>query len=93
MVRFFGEDPGKMRIDDFFGTFASFITDFEVGLGSATVHLRLNLVSFLESHPGEQTTAGTGGPQGEENPRERGTGQEKIPESDLKTLARLEERW
>ena len=29
-VRFFGEDPVKTRIDDFFGIFASFIADFEV---------------------------------------------------------------
>lgn len=29
-VRFFGEDPVKLRIDDFFGIFASFIADFEV---------------------------------------------------------------
>ena len=29
-VHFFGEDPAKMRIDDFFGIFASFIADFEV---------------------------------------------------------------
>ena len=29
-VKFFGEDPANMRIDDFFGTFASFIADFEV---------------------------------------------------------------
>lgn len=30
VVKFFGEDPAKMRIDDFFGTFVAFITDFEV---------------------------------------------------------------
>ena len=30
VVKFFGEDPAKMRIDDFFGTFIAFITDFEV---------------------------------------------------------------
>ena len=30
VVKFFGEDPAKMRIDDFFGTFTAFITDFEV---------------------------------------------------------------
>ena len=29
VVHFFGEDPAKMRIDDFFGIFASFMTDFE----------------------------------------------------------------
>lgn len=29
-VKFFGEDTSKMRVDDFFGTFASFMTDFEV---------------------------------------------------------------
>ena len=29
-VHFFGEDPAKMRIDDFFGIFSSFIMDFEV---------------------------------------------------------------
>ena len=30
VVKFFGEDPTKMRIDDFFGSFTAFITDFEV---------------------------------------------------------------
>lgn len=30
VVKFFGEDPAKMRIDDFFGSFTAFITDFEV---------------------------------------------------------------
>lgn len=30
VVKFFGEDPARMRIDDFFGTFTAFITDFEV---------------------------------------------------------------
>ena len=30
VVKFFGEDTAKMRIDDFFGTFATFITDFGV---------------------------------------------------------------
>ena len=30
VVKFFGEDPAKMRIDDFFGAFTAFITDFEV---------------------------------------------------------------
>ena len=30
VVLFFGEDPTKMRIDDFFSIFASFMTDFEV---------------------------------------------------------------
>ncbi len=29
-VRFFGEDPLKLRIDDFFGAFATFVDDFEV---------------------------------------------------------------
>ena len=29
VVHFFGEDPTKMRIDDFFGIFASFMTDFQ----------------------------------------------------------------
>ncbi len=29
-VKFFGEDTSKMRVDDFFGTFASFTRDFEV---------------------------------------------------------------
>ncbi len=29
-ARFFGEDPLKMRIDDFFGAFATFVDDFEV---------------------------------------------------------------
>ena len=31
-VQFFGEDPAKMRIDDFFSAFASFIEDFNVCL-------------------------------------------------------------
>ena len=30
VVTFFGEDPAQMRIDDFFGIFASFMADFEV---------------------------------------------------------------
>lgn len=30
-LKFFGEDPTTMRIDDFFSTFAAFISDFEVG--------------------------------------------------------------
>ena len=30
VVKFFGEDPARMRIDDFFGTFTAFISDFEV---------------------------------------------------------------
>jgi len=30
VVKFFGEDPAKVRIDDFFGSFTAFITDFEV---------------------------------------------------------------
>ena len=29
-VKFFGEDSIKMRVDDFFGAFAAFISDFEV---------------------------------------------------------------
>ena len=29
-VQFFGEDPARMRIDDFFGAFAAFIADFQV---------------------------------------------------------------
>lgn len=29
-VKFFGEDPVMMRVDDFFGAFAAFISDFEV---------------------------------------------------------------
>ena len=32
-IRFFGEDISKMRIDEFFGTFAAFVTDFEVCRG------------------------------------------------------------
>jgi hypothetical protein len=30
VLKFFGEDPTTMRIDDFFSTFAAFISDFEV---------------------------------------------------------------
>ena len=30
VVTFFGEDPAQMRVDDFFGIFASFTTDFQV---------------------------------------------------------------
>ena len=29
-TKFFGEDPAKMRIDEFFSAFASFIEDFKV---------------------------------------------------------------
>ena len=29
-VKFFGEDPVKLRVDDFFGAFATFVDDFEV---------------------------------------------------------------
>ncbi len=29
-LKFFGEDPSTMRIDDFFSSFAAFISDFEV---------------------------------------------------------------
>lgn len=34
VTKFFGEDPVKMRIDEFFGAFASFIEDFKVRLES-----------------------------------------------------------
>lgn len=30
VLKFFGEDLTSIRIDDFFGTFAAFISDFEV---------------------------------------------------------------
>lgn len=30
VLKFFGEDSSTMRIDDFFSTFAAFISDFEV---------------------------------------------------------------
>ena len=30
VVKFFGEDSAKMRIDEFFSAFASFIEDFKV---------------------------------------------------------------
>ncbi len=30
VMKFYGEDTAKTRIDDFFSTFASFISDFEV---------------------------------------------------------------
>lgn len=30
VLKFFGEDPTTMRIDEFFSTFAAFISDFEV---------------------------------------------------------------
>lgn len=30
VLRFYGEDPSTTRIDDFFSTFAAFISDFEV---------------------------------------------------------------
>lgn len=30
VLKFFGEDPITMRVDDFFSTFAGFISDFEV---------------------------------------------------------------
>ena len=29
-VKFFGEDPAKMRVDDFFSAFATFVDGFEV---------------------------------------------------------------
>ena len=29
-AKFFGEDPAKIRIDEFYGAFAGFVTDFEV---------------------------------------------------------------
>ena len=32
VVQFYGEDPGKTRVDDFFTIFASFSTDFQVQL-------------------------------------------------------------
>ena len=31
-IKFFGEEPTKMRIDEFFSAFASFIEDFKVSL-------------------------------------------------------------
>ena len=31
-ARFFGEDPSKIRIDEFYGAFAGFVTDFGVRL-------------------------------------------------------------
>lgn len=30
VLKFFGEDPANMPIDEFFSTFAGFIADFEV---------------------------------------------------------------
>ena len=34
VVKFFGEDTAKIRIDEFFSTFASFIEDFKVGIAN-----------------------------------------------------------
>ena len=31
VARFFGEDPARCTTDEFFGTFANFMLDFEVG--------------------------------------------------------------
>lgn len=31
-TKFFGEEPAKMRIDEFFSAFASFIEDFKVSI-------------------------------------------------------------
>ena len=40
-ARFFGEDPSKIRVDEFYGAFAGFVTDFEVEmlLKHAFVHV------------------------------------------------------
>ena len=36
-TKFFGEEPTKMRIDEFFGAFASFIEDFKVGVSRNSI--------------------------------------------------------
>lgn len=53
-TKFFGEEPAKMRIDEFFGAFASFIEDFKVGVSrnsimkfSVPVSLSLSLHATL----------------------------------------------
>ena len=38
-VQFFGEDPARMRIDDFFGAFTAFIADFQVHFFASCVYL------------------------------------------------------
>ena len=44
VLKFYGEDATKARIDDFFSTFASFISDFEVTLCNC---LSLRELKFL----------------------------------------------
>ena len=43
-ARFFGEDPSKIRVDEFYGAFAGFVTDFEVELyfKHTLMHVHLN---------------------------------------------------
>ena len=69
VVKFFGEDPAKMRIDDFFGTFVAFITDFEVRTLDKTERLMsVSKVVFAmlsppqtESCTGQQACSGRAG--------------------------------
>ena len=44
VVKFFGEDSAKMRIDEFFSTFASFIEDFKVSLLCTIVSVCLSII-------------------------------------------------
>ena len=61
VVKFFGEDPAKMRIDDFFGTFIAFITDFEVRtLDKAEPAVRQYQKLYLQCSPPPQTESCTG---------------------------------
>jgi hypothetical protein len=47
LVRFYGEDPGKMAPDEFFGIFSTFVTSWEV---SSLAAFRINGVKIHVFH-------------------------------------------
>lgn len=79
VLKFFGEDSSTMRIDDFFSTFAAFISDFEVQKLVMIISFNSSLFGYwcLESSEGKLRSPGEASSSGNEKQRERTGSQEE----------------